>query len=413
MRHNRHYTISLARLAMVGLLALLGSGWQTSRAQPPPVLEPQPLLPAPAESASLSLAAAPPSLPNRYLEVEYLLWGLDNVTLPRLLTSNPVGTPLASVGQSSDPSTQTVVGDEVVGDWPQAGMRFRAGQLMESGPFSRMELSGFFLFDRSDDWHMESETGDPILARPFTDADGQSDAQILSLAGVADGSLHAHYKRRFYGIEPLAFFCVEGNGCRATEFFTGYRYMRYEDQITITERVRPEAGGLIAPGTEFLVEDIFRATNDYHVLPLGLSYTGIRNAWRLDARALLALGLVHQRVTVRGRTQVSVLDDVESESSGGFLALPPDLGTHDQTEFAWIPELNVTLRRCLRGGLWMHVGYTIMHLNDVVQAPAQISGEIDPAALPPPTSAPENARFVAHSSDAWVHGLNVGIQWNY
>ena len=334
------------------------------------------------------------------------------MNLPRILTSNPLGTPLANVALPTTSTTQALIGGESVGDSPQSGMRLRAGRMYCDGMLSRLEFNGFFFFDGGDSWSASSVNGNPVLARPFTNPQGQADAQIISFPGISDGSVEANYKRRLYSFEPLAFLCLQGDGCRALEFLTGYRFMRYEDQFEITERVRPQTGGLVAPGTEIVVEDSIRATNDYHVFPLGLSYVNKLNAWRFDARALMALGFVHQEVAVRGSTDVSVNND-HVRYPAGFLAVPPDLGTHDRTQFAWVPEVNLTLRRCLRGGVWMNFGYTVMYLPDVVQAPAHIRQTIDPALLPPAIAAPTNTAFALHTTDAWIHGLNAGLQWNY
>lgn len=351
-------------------------------------------------------------IPDTYIDLEYLLWGLGDVNLPRILTSNQVGTPLGNIAQTTTSSTQTLIGGESVGDSPQSGMRLRAGRMYCDGMLSRLEFTGFFFFDGGNSWHAGSINGNPILARPFTSTNGQSDAQIISFPGISEGTVDANYKRRLYAFEPLAFLCLQGDGCRALEFLTGYRFMRYEDQFEVIERVRPQAGGLVAPGTELVVEDSIRATNDYHVFPLGLSYVSKVNAWRFDARALMALGFVHQEIAVRGSTIASVQND-DVRYLSGFFAQPPDIGTHDRTQFAWIPEVNLTVRRCLRGGVWMNVGYSVMYLPDVVRAPEHIHQTIDPALLPPAITAPGSTAFAFHSSDAWIHGLNAGLQWNY
>ena len=234
--------------------------------------------------------------PRTYAQVEYLLWSLPGVDTPVLLTSNPLGTPDASVGDLSDPSTQTLVGGSELGDWAHSGVRLRFGKVVNDGRFSRWELSGWSLFERSDNSFFESTGGDPILARPFDNAStGLPDVEYVSQTGAADGSFRSEYDRSLLGIEPLAFFCVSGNGCASLEAFTGYRYLHYEDELRLTETVSLTAGGLIAPGSQLLVEDTFSARNDFHMLPLGLHYVRRNGGWRVSARGSVSIGFCQPR----------------------------------------------------------------------------------------------------------------------
>ena len=352
--------------------------------------------------------------PGTYAQVDYLLWSLPGVDTPRLLTSNPAGTPLSGIANASDPTTQTLLGGSELGDWAHSGVRFRFGRIVSDGRLSRWELSGWSLFERSDSGLFESSEGDPILARPFTNATtGLPDAQVLSLAGFADGSLRSEYDRSLFGIEPLAFFCLSGNGCASLEAFTGYRYLHYEDELRLIERVRPQASGLIAPGSELLVEDTFSATNDYHLLPLGLHYVRRSEGWRVSARASVSLGFVNQEVAIHGRTTSSVGGVVDSVDTGGLLALASNSGSHDRTEFAFVPEINLQLHRALGKGVWANVGYTLLYLNEVVRAPAHIDTTIDPNQLPPATGAGVRPAFAWNSGGELLHGLNAGLEWHY
>ena len=69
---------------------------------------------------------------------------------PVLLTSNPLGTPVAAISDPNDPSTQTLVGGSELGDWAHSGVRLRFGKVVNDGRLSRWELSGWSLFERSD-----------------------------------------------------------------------------------------------------------------------------------------------------------------------------------------------------------------------------------------------------------------------
>jgi hypothetical protein len=353
--------------------------------------------------------------PTSYATIDYLFWSLPGAGAPRLLTSNPTGTPLGAIASPSEPSTQSLLGgNSEFGDWGHSGLRLRFGRIMDDSRLHRWELTGWILFEEHDDTHDESASGEPILARPFTNATtGLPDAQVLSLNGVADGSLRSQYARTLYGIDPLAFFCLSGSPCRSLEFFTGYRYLHYEDELRLFETVRPEAGGLIAPGTEFSVEDTFTAANDFHLLPLGLHFAQRKGNWRLSARGSVALGFVRQEVEIRGQTSNSVGGVVDSVETGGLLALASNMGTYDRTRFAVLPELTLAAHRAVGQGKWVRIGYTVLFLNDVVRAPSQIDDTIDPGQLPPAIGTGTRPQFAFASQNELLHGLNAGFEWHY
>jgi hypothetical protein len=361
--------------------------------------------------------------PRTYAQVEYLLWSLPGVDTPVLLTSNPLGTPDAAISDPNDASTQTLIGGSEMGDWAHSGVRLRFGKVVNDGRLSRWELSGWSLFERSDNDFFESTGGDPILARPFINATtdvaagtvaGEPNSQVLSLAGEADGSFRSEYDRSLFGIEPLAFFCMSGNGCASLEAFTGYRYLHYEDELRMTETATLAASGLVAPGSGFLVEDTFSATNDYHMLPLGLHYVRRNGGWRVSARGSVSIGFVSQEVRIQGRTTRSVGSTITSvDNTAGVLALASNIGTYDRTEFAFVPELNLQLHRALGKGVWANVGYTLLYLNDVVRAPAHIDTTIDPAQFSPAIGTGTSPGFAWNSGGELLHGLNAGLELHY
>jgi hypothetical protein len=367
----------------------------------------------PADIGLTSATTTSAGRPDHYTEIEYLLWSIDGGSSPALLTSNPTGTPLANIGSLTDPSTRVVMGGDDFGG-VQSGIRARYGHMLRGDLASRLELSGWWLFSNGSEWNFESSPENPILARPFVNAQtGLADAQVISFPGLIDGSMQGTYDRRLFGIDPMFFGCISGSGNGSLEYMTGYKFLRYEDELVLVERISPAAGGLIAPGTEIQVEDRFAARNDYHLLPLGLNFTRTGKLWRLGLRVQTGIGYVHQRLDVRGRTTTTVNGDVTSVEDGGLLALSSNSGIFDRNEFAWVPEFNLTFRRNIRGGLWANVGYTFVYLSDVVQAVSHIDSQIDPNLVPPALSSGTRPAFSFQSDDAVIHGLNAGLQWNY
>ncbi|MEM9658323.1 MAG: BBP7 family outer membrane beta-barrel protein, partial [Planctomycetota bacterium] len=176
------------------------------------------------------------------------------------------------------------------------------------------------------------------------------------------------------------------------------------------ERVSLPAGGQIAPGTQFHVEDDFRAANDYHLLPLGLSYTRRSGPWRLNLGGNIAIGFMRQEVEVRGRTTTSVGEIAQETYDAGLLALASNRGDHQRYLFAWSPELTLNLERRLPQGWSLYAGYSVLYLSDVARAPDHVDTTIDPNLIPP-ALASDGVRpaFSFRSSGEWLHGMNLGI----
>jgi hypothetical protein len=381
---------------------------------------------SPIESSSYSSSDAcqdcNPSNSKHYFEVDYLLWWTGRSTIPPLLTTNPVGTPLADAGPIGSPGNRVLVGNEYVGDWAHSGLRLRYGRFLDYGRLSRVELSTWHLFEdvlrvrkNSADTGSATSGTVPIFGRPFFNTEtNENDAQILSFPGLVQGDFQFKYGRQFFGVDPLAFFCLASDECRHVEFFTGYRYIRMLDKLSIDESANVPAGGLFGTNTEFRVHDSFRAMNNYHLIPIGLSLTSTRERWIWNIRGDIGLGIVQQTVNIQGRTQV-LQDGVITESyDAGLLALGTNSGRHQRTRFAWVPQLSANLHRRVSRRTTFHFGYSIINLNKSVRVAEHIPTSIDPGNIPPviPGSGPDpKFAFVDHS--AWIHGFNFGLKYEF
>ncbi len=355
-----------------------------------------------------------PKRPQRYIEAEYLLWWAGDSKLPALLNSNPDGTSIPDAGLPG-PSTSLLYGNEKVGDWPHSGVRLRGGRYIGESGISRVEVDGHYLFQGTDSFAIRSVDGDEILSRPFFNSGlGQFDAQLLNYPGIADGRFSSEYKRQAFGFDPLLFFCLSSDQCRWTEFYTGYRFFWLQDNIELSERIDIPAGGLVAPGTYFDIEDEFTATNIYNMIPLGLSFSGNRGNWIWNLRGDIGLGIVSQQVKIRGQSDFYVDNERDSREDVGFLALQTNRGKHDRTRFAWVPQLSANMKRQLGDRTSVQLGYTLMYLDNVVKAVDHIPTVIDPGNLPTPTpGAGPEPRFAFHDSSILIHGFNFGLQFEY
>jgi hypothetical protein len=202
-------------------------------------------------------------------------------------------------------------------------------------------------------------------------------------------------------------------GCRGgLDFLAGYRYFRFDENLAIGENlVVTETGGLIANGTRIQLVDEFSADNSFHGGELGLSAEFCRNYVSVELLAKVALGGITRKTTIRGGTRVNVPGGGTSESIGGLLALPTNIGTYNESSFAALPEFGANVRVRLTKCTQLTAGYTLLLLNDVARTGAAIDRAINPGFIPGGTLVVPTQRpaFLENKNDFWVQGISVGL----
>ena len=198
------------------------------------------------------------------------------------------------------------------------------------------------------------------------------------------------------------------------EFFSGYRLLWLEDEIDLNEVATPEPGGLVAPETRFEVYDNFQAENFYHLLPLGLSWSGNRGKWNWNLRGEVGVGFVAHRIKIRGQTDSYVGSLHTGSEPAGLLALGTNSGTHRKTRFTWVPQFSFSGRRSLSDRLSLNVGYTLIFLDDAVKAADHIPTAIDPGNVPPVSAGAGPDPSFSYSNDTiLMHGINIGLRFDF
>ncbi|MFQ3651693.1 MAG: BBP7 family outer membrane beta-barrel protein, partial [Gemmataceae bacterium] len=223
-----------------------------------------------------------------WMRAEALLWWIQGRSLPPLLSQSPAGTPLDQAGVLGSPGTQTVFGGGDATGGLRLGGRYSLGIWIDDGCKSfGLEGSFFHLPSFSDN---ATVGGEGITGRPFVNAlTGQPDAQLVSFPGVLAGTATADLRSNVMGADaslrcPLS--CQTSCTGPRYDLLVGYRWLRYEEQLTIRENLFPQ-GEVFVPGTNIQVVDQFRVRNQFHGVLLGLAGT-----WRLDRFTLEAIGRV-------------------------------------------------------------------------------------------------------------------------
>jgi hypothetical protein len=223
---------------------------------------------------------------------------------------------------------------------------------------------------------------------------------------------------------------MTANGGYRMDGLVGFRYMGLYETVDITEDLVTINRPPVPAGTEILVNDNFRTTNEFYGGQLGLAGEYRTGCFFVDFRGLLAMGATISHTYINGSTSFSPPGAATQTFPGGLLAQPPaiqgttqlqpsNIGVYQATNFAVIPEIAVNVGVQPMPWLRCYVGYTFMYWSNVVRAGEQIPNAIDSRALPPlpnltapggPVTAGGSSLYQFHYNSLYMQGINFGTQ---
>ncbi|MFO0878953.1 MAG: BBP7 family outer membrane beta-barrel protein [Gemmataceae bacterium] len=359
---------------------------------------------------------------------EYLYWGLSGAKVPPLLTTSPPGTSVGSAGVIGAPGTRVVYGGSDINDDFRSGFRVRAGVWLDEDQNHGIDVSFFMLEGMGNGATVGAQDGSIISSRPFVDATtGLNNAELVSFPGILNGTASVDAgSGAFWGVDALwrhKICCGHFNlsGCEDGGYFrvdllSGFRYFRYDDQVTITEDLTP-LNPAILPGTRILISDRFKARNAFAGGALGLGTDLQFNRLSIWARGRVNLGATQREVSIQGQTEVQQPGFAPLVRSGGLLALNSNIGDYKSSRFTVLPEGDITLGYQVADFCRLLVGYSIIYWPGVAFAGEQIDPVVNPNLIPSKGGAqavgPARPRFDFQSGDLFVHGLTAGIAFAY
>jgi len=421
----------MKRTARIAVIFLAGLGLVgQARAQ---VLVPVPLAPGssvarlepPSELTPPSAALPPPFLAEQAAEDgrerfwsngDYLLGWFRSQSLPALVTTSSPGTPLKDAGVIGNPNTRVLFGDTGVNGGLRSGMNFGIGAWLD-GPKTIGIDVGFMILESQATLFSTNSQVNPILARPFVSIfTGQQTSQIVAFPGTATGSVTASDRsNNLYGahMDFQEIFLADTN--YRLESIFGYQFLNFNDHLQIDQNVKSLGGGGVPPGTQFVTDDTFSAGNQFHGLDLGMRAEFFFQRWFFGLLGKVALGDVHRVVAISGNTQITVPGQTPVTSNAGVLALSSNIGTYHQDQFTAVPEFGATCGWNVTNWFRVHVGYSILFLNDMARAGDQVSLLINPNLFPTghsPSGTPVPA-YQLMKSDLWIQSVNLGMEFRY
>jgi hypothetical protein len=364
------------------------------------------------QPAAVPCCRSCPYPPGRvWASAEYLLWWTKGDHLPPLLTTSPVGTPLADAGVLGRPGTSVLFGDERVNDDARSGGRFTLGAWLNCAHTTGIEGNFFFLGEETTEFSAES-TGTPILARPFFDVwSGANNSLKVAFPGLVSGSFEARATSELWGADVYLRQNLCCGCCCRVDLLAGYRYLSLDEDLNISEIEIGTNPDDPLVGVPFFINEGFSASNDFHGGQIGIIAEWARCRTFVRFVGKVALGANSRTVEINGVTRVNGLPP----SNGGFLALPSNIGRYDSTEFAVVPEVGLTVGYQITPRLRVMMGYTFLYWTNVARPGDQIDLAVNTSQPPLGNGLVGQPRpaFSFNDSDFWAHGLSFGVELRY
>lgn len=363
-----------------------------------------------------------PMVYGPWVGFEYMSTWLQGRYLPPLVTTGDNGVL---------PGADILFGGDDVSGNRQAGGKLSLGAWL--GPAERLGVGGSFFMVQTETVSFQdgSDDGSRLLAQPIYDTYDTTPGLPLTpgpwrypvtgtinFSGnpvILTGDIEAVTRTDVLGAEGhlrYLMFCAPG---RRVDLIGGYQFSRVDDSLQISSHTDYQQ----FPIASFQADDVFDTENKFHGGELGLLGEFGKGPIMLSVLAKVGLGNMNQVVTITGRSSATDASGFSYPYDGGILALPTNMGVHEQDKFAVIPELDAKLIFKLTRHVEMSVGYNFMYWNTLAMAGDQIDtsrgnmptvntsqwfgGTLNPAGGSHP-----NLNEIK-DSDLWLQGLTVGL----
>jgi hypothetical protein len=342
-----------------------------------------------------------------WLSSEYLAWAVRTGNAPPLLTTSPAGTPLAVAGILGQPTTSNLWDKNNLPGDTRSGGRFTLGFWLPCRDDIGFEASYFFLGQVGSNFFISS-SGNPILMRPFTEAVPNTPLAVpTAFPGLVAGSFNVNANSYLWGIEANVRKKLCCSPCGYLDLLVGYRHFQLQDGIDIIDVEQPLNG---PPGQPpFIVTDSFFTRNQFNGGQIGLdAQWNFWRRWYLGATTKIALGDVHQSITITGSTAGA------AALPFGILALPSNIGTFSRDRFGVLPSGTLKLGYNFNAHWRAWVGYDFLYLSSVVRAGDQIDLVLNHNLLPGGNgTGPARPAVLFNSTGFWAQGVSAGLEYRW
>jgi hypothetical protein len=341
--------------------------------------------------------------------IDFVYMWRKGQTYPPLVTTNPIGTSDTAAGTLDNPTTRVLFGGNGVDAYPTPGGRAEVG--IWGNQCQTVGIGGRFLAigDEVHSFNL-SNTSNPIIGVPLIELDPFEVGENAILAAHPDrgpGSVAFNSTAYLYAGDAFLRFKFWEDCVHRLDLVGGYTFAKIGDGFTF-DLVNTDA-----TGTRRELRDEFAMTNRFDGASLGGLYVVRGNCWSFTMLGKCGLGTMRHTANITGTTDTTA-NGVVTTTSGGLFAQPTNIGRHEQSEFAIMPEMQVKVGYRIHQCLEITAGYNGLYWNRMAQAGEQVdrtlnSTQFEGGTL---TGAPR-PEFAFHLRDYWVQGITLGLQGSY
>jgi hypothetical protein len=372
----------------------------------------------------LDACCTPCGPPGRlWIDAGYILWTARGQNLPPLVTTAPAGTPRADAAGTPIAGALGQPGTGILFPTGRTNTNWRSGFYLNAGYwFDKCQTCGiegnFFFLGNSTDRFSAASPGETIIARPFFNTQtGLPDTQLVSFPNVLNGSIDVRATNKVIGGGPNFVKNLCCGPCGRFDLLLGYTYLNVTDEVVIRENLTSLPGQTnVTPGTNFLVEDRFRTSNNFHGGNIGFAAERRWSHWYVGVRAGVGIGVNHQVIDISGSTTITPPGGPSQTFPGGLLTQPSNIGHYTRDRFAVLPWIGGRIGCQLTDRTRVYVGYDFLALSNAVRAGEQIDLRVNPTQIPPRTAGTTGTafpQFDPRESTFWVQGIRFGAEFRF
>lgn len=354
------------------------------------------------------------------------MWMKDSpATEPLVIAGPPSGLGFPILNQ---PGVEVVLGDKEISNGGRSGFQFNVGSWLEQEHVYGLQASYFFLSGKTNESSFKSSPdGSPVSGVSFFDVVTQSEsgASLSSDALELSAATALRVHNWIQSADLSALFCTFKSGQGLLNVFSGFFWLNFREKMTFST----SSPRVSVPSDIWQTQDQFRTNNNFYGGQVGLEGRYQWDRFFLKARGRVGLGAMVAHLNIQGEfTTNEILQTVGytniQEFTGGYYAMPTNIGSYRKSFFSVIPQISVQAGYCLRDWCNLHLGYQFLYVSKLMWASNQIDRNINPSQstvikagtvepLPAVLSGPEAPEALFRTSDFWVQGLTAGVEFSF
>jgi len=357
------------------------------------------------------LSGDPAGNPNFWVGLEGLVWWSKNQPLPVPVVTTGPASQGTNAGGLGVPGTVSLNSPLDYG--AQGGMNLYLGSWFTYAHQFGWDASLFFLGSTGSQFGVFDRSGagnfiinEPVAGAPFVTQ--------VSAPGLESGNVIVTSTTRLYGADVNGLFNIFRTAGWTLNLEGGFRYYELDETLNITANSQlftpttytDNFGNTLAfapPGSTVTVVDQFNTHNNFYAGQVGAQLQYSMNRFFFSGATQIAMGDMHESVSVNGYTNVFPVNSSPVSLQGGNYATN-QIGTYSLNKFAVAPQVRLNVGYQFTPFIRGMLGYNFLWISSVARPGNQIDNTFDGISHPlvPMTQ-----------SSYWAQGLTFSLQFNF